>query len=702
MSLNTCVSPAMPTRSTTEDFQNAPLQSFDLLGIGFGPANLSLSVRLAEENLINPSSMLQSPAEDSNNRDGSNKQISMKSCFIESNDSFRWHPGMMIEGSRMQISFLKDLVTLRNPCSPFSFLNYLHCQNRLVDFINRATFTPTRLEFADYLAWVARRVNSLSPPLVNPKIVNTDSSKHHSIDLCYGERVVAVEGIRGGTGDIDFLRVLSTKSSDGSVRQYLCRNLVISVGGTPRVPKPFQDIGYESSEKTCYVLHTSTFLQHIDQILSDIIRLSYVEQSQLERRHPIYNPALNNSSSNSTSSINTTPSSDGLTHDSSPYGLTTDGLTFTDLSHAGKMGKIKIAVIGGGQSAAETFLETYNRLKAMIPSTNGSEACAEIDLIIKKGHLRPSDDSPFSNELFNPQSTDFFYDHNTRELAPRLDSRSSICAPSKLKDFLLKEAAATNYAVVNPETLTALYETMYSQKVNQGMDGCQFKLWGRSNDVKINIINYTEVISAEVNSSGDRSVDMVLENVLTRTTSRTRYHAVILGTGYSRDSWKDILFGKSAERPGSGINLGALWPNLCTDTLHGYHPSSDYTTDHSPTNSDILSGGLSDENNQESCQSETSLKKSINLKLSRNYRLLLPETFIEVEPSKSTPPENKKVRVCKFRPTVWLQGCNEGTHGISDSLLSVLSIRSGEIFDGINEEGWFGNFSGAKDEEKTS
>jgi L-ornithine N5-oxygenase len=28
---------------------------------------------------------------------------------------------------------------------------------------------------------------------------------------------------------------------------------------------------------------------------------------------------------------------------------------------------------------------------------------------------------------------------------------------------------------------------------------------------------------------------------------------------------------------------------------------------------------------------------------------------------------------------IWLQGCNEKTHGLSDSLLSVLAVRGGEI-----------------------
>jgi L-ornithine N5-oxygenase len=32
---------------------------------------------------------------------------------------------------------------------------------------------------------------------------------------------------------------------------------------------------------------------------------------------------------------------------------------------------------------------------------------------------------------------------------------------------------------------------------------------------------------------------------------------------------------------------------------------------------------------------------------------------------------------------IWLQGCNESTHGISDSLLSVLATRSGEMVESI-------------------
>lgn len=32
---------------------------------------------------------------------------------------------------------------------------------------------------------------------------------------------------------------------------------------------------------------------------------------------------------------------------------------------------------------------------------------------------------------------------------------------------------------------------------------------------------------------------------------------------------------------------------------------------------------------------------------------------------------------------VWLQGCNEGTHGLSDTLLSILATRGGEMVENI-------------------
>jgi L-ornithine N5-monooxygenase len=36
---------------------------------------------------------------------------------------------------------------------------------------------------------------------------------------------------------------------------------------------------------------------------------------------------------------------------------------------------------------------------------------------------------------------------------------------------------------------------------------------------------------------------------------------------------------------------------------------------------------------------------------------------------------------------IWLQGCNEGTHGLADSLLSILATRSGELVQSIFGQG---------------
>jgi L-ornithine N5-oxygenase len=66
---------------------------------------------------------------------------------------------MLLPETDMQISFLKDLVSLRTPTSPYSFVNYLHQQGRLSDFINLQTFFPSRAEFHDYLQWAAGRVS---------------------------------------------------------------------------------------------------------------------------------------------------------------------------------------------------------------------------------------------------------------------------------------------------------------------------------------------------------------------------------------------------------------------------------------------------------------------------------------------------------------------------------------------------------------
>ncbi|MEV4165534.1 lysine N(6)-hydroxylase/L-ornithine N(5)-oxygenase family protein [Nonomuraea dietziae] len=102
----------------------------DLIGIGFGPSNLALAIALKENGPVD-------------------------AVFFEKQATFGWHRGMLLDGTTMQVSFLKDLVTMRNPASDFGFLSYLRDRGRLADFINHKTMFPSRLEFHDYLEWAA-------------------------------------------------------------------------------------------------------------------------------------------------------------------------------------------------------------------------------------------------------------------------------------------------------------------------------------------------------------------------------------------------------------------------------------------------------------------------------------------------------------------------------------------------------------------
>lgn len=58
---------------------------------------------------------------------------------------------------------------------------------------------------------------------------------------------------------------------------------------------------------------------------------------------------------------------------------------------------LKIAVLGGGQSAAECLIDLHRRLESSTVQGH------RIDMIIQKGSLKPSDDSPFVNEIFDPR-----------------------------------------------------------------------------------------------------------------------------------------------------------------------------------------------------------------------------------------------------------------------------------------------------------
>ena len=114
---------------------------YDVVGIGFGPSNLAVAATIQEES-----------------EGGAMPPV--RSLFLESKPRYAWHPDMLLQGAQVQLTFLKDLVTLRNPQSRFTFLSYLRDKGRLNKFVNLRNFYPTRIEFNDYYCWVAQQLAS--------------------------------------------------------------------------------------------------------------------------------------------------------------------------------------------------------------------------------------------------------------------------------------------------------------------------------------------------------------------------------------------------------------------------------------------------------------------------------------------------------------------------------------------------------------
>ncbi|MBB5956875.1 L-ornithine N5-oxygenase [Saccharothrix tamanrassetensis] len=203
---------------------------FDVLGVGFGPSNLALAIAVTEYNAaVGPEDVV-------------------TAHFLERQAGFGWHRGMLLEDATMQVSFLKDLVTLRNPSSPFTFLNYLHGHGRLVDFINHKNLFPLRVEFHDYFEWAAEKVDDL---------------------VSYGHDVVSVRPVTED-GVVTHFDV-SSRTSGGEVEVRRARNLVVATGLRASLPD-----GVTPSDR---VWHNRDFLQRVEA-LDDPRRLVVVGAGQ--------------------------------------------------------------------------------------------------------------------------------------------------------------------------------------------------------------------------------------------------------------------------------------------------------------------------------------------------------------------------------------------------------------------------------------
>lgn len=197
----------------------------------------------------------------------------------------------------------------------------------------------------------------------------------------------------------------------------------------------------------------------------------------------------------------------------------------------------------------------------------------DASLVIRSGALKPADDTPFVNEIFSPAYTDVVYGQSK-------DGRRSLI--DRFRD--------TNYAVVDRPLIEQIYEMLYLQNV--------------SGDVRHRLLANTGTELAVRTANGQ--IELTLRDNLTGLARTERFDALVLATGYRRDTHISLLDGLAS-------HLG-----------------------------DALMQG----------------------DVERDYRLATPE---------------------HFKPRIYLQGCCEDSHGLSDTLLSVLALRSDEIVASLAE-----------------
>jgi L-ornithine N5-oxygenase len=193
------------------------VQDVGVLAIGAGPANLALAVAIEESG---------------------SAELAETTLLLEQSPDIKWQRNLLMPWARSQVSFLKDLVTLRNPRSRYSFLNFLHDQDRLDEFVNLGTFHPFRWELSDYLQWVAKSLER--------------------VGIRYGARAERVEPTVGADGSITGWTV--TLVGGDTIR---CRDLVIGGGRDPHVPDVFADLPRDR------VIHSAQYRTRIAQVPKD-------------------------------------------------------------------------------------------------------------------------------------------------------------------------------------------------------------------------------------------------------------------------------------------------------------------------------------------------------------------------------------------------------------------------------------------------
>ncbi|KDN41882.1 hypothetical protein K437DRAFT_258106 [Tilletiaria anomala UBC 951] len=522
------------------------------------------------------------------------------------------------------------MATMRNPCSSFTFTNYLFTHRRLASYVNRASSIPSRREWSAYLTWCAERMEREVPGVVQ-----------------YSSEVVAVCADAPAAADCapETFSVRVRDAQTGKMRTMRTRNLSIAVGGVPQIPPAVRDLyaAQPHSDGPSRIIHSGHFLPSLAKARSALLR-------KLDGGAPL-----------------------------------------------------RLAVVGSGQSSAEMTLHLYRTFPG-----------AQIDLLFRAPAIKPSDDSSFVNAAaFDPDARGRFWQAN---MATRERWR--------------EEFARTNYAVVRCNVLNELFTLAYEDTIELGQpvpgaDG--------PSETRLRIVANTSLEHVEQDSATGE-VRLTTRTALGATVTQA-YDALFLGTGFARelgalpclgalkehfpavaqDEAQRVLAQGYDEPPegapstlaermrernrgvtrgyrlvpyasevyGGGIGAGSALGSNNSNT--GVAPvaeseEDEHDDDDAPTlssrgamavssrrSSDNESVGSGPPSRGRSQTGAASLASSVTLH-SRT-----------VSPKRSVSPSAAAVGAGVSSGEIYVMGCNEATHGLSDSLLSVCAVRAGEI-----------------------
>lgn len=330
-----------------------PSINCDLFGIGIGPFNLSIAALASK--------------------------LSIKACFSDIYKSMSWHPGLMLNEAKMQTSPLKDMVTTVDPTHPLSFLNYLVCKKRIYAFIASQMTTISRQEFADYLSWVASKLEGLY-----------FDNKVKSVDFKDNKFVIETQ-----------------KSIFYS--QHLC----LGTGKQPYIPE-------------CALAHVNKNCFHASRLL--------------EQKH----------------------------------------------NYTGK----KIAIIGGGQTGADVFLNFLKR--------NFGDP-AQVHWVSRRPNFQMLDEGVFTDQYFTPQYGQLFYD-----------------LPPSTKSHELKHQKLSSDGIT-AQSLLAIYHSLYQETFINGNS----KQWDLRPNRTLNLIKKNK-----------QGFSLTLANNLVNTIEFLDVDVIILCTGF--------------------------------------------------------------------------------------------------------------------------------------------------------------------------